>query len=88
MTAASDVVRARVDAETKRQASEILEAMGITLSDAIRMMLVRVVAEKAIPFDVRVPNKTTRRAIAASRRGEGRRSATVDELFADLDDGG
>jgi DNA-damage-inducible protein J len=58
---ADTVVRARIDAATKDQATEALAAMGLSVSDAIRLLLVRVAADKEFPFPVKVPNATTRR---------------------------
>jgi len=84
--AALDTVRARIDADLKRDATAALADMGLTISDAIRLMLVRVAAEKALPFDVRTPNATTRAAIEAADRGELVRFATVDAALADLND--
>lgn len=84
MTAANDVVRARIPKNVKEEASAILEAQGLTVSDAVRMMLVRVVAEKALPFDPLIPNDETIEAIKAARRGELVTAGTVDELLADL----
>lgn len=84
MTAANDVVRARIPKNVKEEASAILEAQGLTVSDAVRMMLVRVVAEKALPFDPLMPNDETIEAIKAARRGELVTAGTVDELLADL----
>lgn len=84
--AALDTVRARIDADLKRDATAALADMGLTISDAIRLMLVRVAAEKALPFDVRIPNPMTRAAIEAADRGELARFATVDAALADLND--
>lgn len=84
--AALDTVRARIDADLKRDATAALADMGLTISDAIRLMLVRVAAEKALPFDVRTPNATTRAAIEAADRGELARFETVDAALADLND--
>jgi DNA-damage-inducible protein J len=84
--AALDTVRARIDADLKRDATAALADMGLTISDAIRLMLVRVAAEKALPFDVRTPNATTRAAIAAADRGELVRFESVDAALADLND--
>ncbi|WP_419319268.1 type II toxin-antitoxin system RelB/DinJ family antitoxin [Caulobacter sp. ErkDOM-E] len=84
--AALDTVRARIDADLKRDATAALADMGLTVSDAIRLMLVRVAAEKALPFDVRTPNATTRAAIAAADRGELVRFESVDAALADLND--
>jgi len=81
---ANAVVRARIDRRTKDEASAILGAAGLTVSDAVRMMLVRTVAEKALPFDPLVPNAKTIRALKAARRGELKKVGKLDELTADL----
>lgn len=86
MAGADAVVRARIDRATKQEATELFQKMGITVSDAIRMMLVQAVAEKALPFDVRVPNAETVAALRDSRNGEVTRVTSVDALFQDLDD--
>jgi DNA-damage-inducible protein J len=79
------VVRARIDAGVKRQAARALEDAGLSLSDAIRMMLTRVAVEKALPFEVRVPNAATARALRNADRGVGlTRSRNARELFAKL----
>jgi DNA-damage-inducible protein J len=78
------VVRARIDAETKQKATETLAAMGLTVSDAIRLMLIRVAADEAMPFPVKVPNAKTRQAMAELDQGKGKRFADADELFKDL----
>lgn len=66
------------------KAVKTLAAMGMSSSDAVRILLVRVAAEKALPFDVKVPNTTTRRAMEAADRGEGKRFGSADALFKDL----
>lgn len=86
MAGADAVVRARIDRATKQEATELFQKMGITVSDAIRMMLVQAVAEKALPFDVKVPNAETVAALHASRNGEVSRVISVDALFEDLGD--
>ena len=68
--ASDSVVRARIDTRTKEEATEALAAMGLSVSDAIRLLLVRVAAEKAFPFPVKVPNATTRRAMVSGVSGE------------------
>ncbi|MCI0744701.1 MAG: type II toxin-antitoxin system RelB/DinJ family antitoxin [Verrucomicrobia subdivision 3 bacterium] len=78
------VVRARIDAETKARATEVLAEMGLTVSDAIRLLLVRVAADKTFPFPVQVPNASTRKAMAELKRGKGKRLESADELFSDL----
>ena len=50
------VVRARIDSDTKARAAEALQAMGLTMSDAIRLLLLRVAEEQRLPFTVQVPN--------------------------------
>ena len=81
---ATTMVHVRVDEKTKRQAAKTLEAMGISVSDAVRMLLVRVAAEKALPFDVRVPNATTVAALRAADKGRGKRARSADALFKEL----
>jgi DNA-damage-inducible protein J len=66
----NSVVRARIDASTKKQAAAALKKIGLTVSDAFRLLLVRVAAEKALPFEPLNPNAETVAAIKAGRRGE------------------
>lgn len=86
MSVADQVVRARVDAEVKEQATEVLDQLGITMSGAIRMLLTQVVANKALPFEFRIPNAVTREAIEASRMGDVSSFGSVDDLLSDLAD--
>ena len=81
---ANAVVRARIDERVKEEAAAILGAAGLTISDAFRMMLVRTVAERALPFDPLVLNEETIEAMKAARRGELGTVGTVDDLLADL----
>lgn len=67
------VVRARIDADTKDRATQALASMGLSVSDAIRLLLVRVAADGAFPFAVKAPNATTRQAMAEWERGKGKR---------------
>lgn len=85
MAGADAVVRARIDHATKREATQLFQQMGITISDAIRMMLVQAVSERALPFEVKAPNSETIAALQASRNGEVTRVTSVDDLFADLE---
>ncbi len=78
------VVRARIDPDTKARATEALSAMGLTVSDAIRLMLIRVADEKRLPFPVQVPNATTRRAMKELDEGKGKRFANAEGLFKDI----
>ena len=67
---ANSVVRARIDEKTKNEAAAVLKAMGLTVSDAFRLMMVRIAREKALPFELLVPNEETIEAMKAARRGE------------------
>jgi DNA-damage-inducible protein J len=78
------VVRARIDAATKRRASAALKAMGLSVSDAIRLLMLRIADEKRLPFDIKVPNAVTRRAMAELDKGKGKRFKSADALFKDL----
>ncbi|WP_442579055.1 type II toxin-antitoxin system RelB/DinJ family antitoxin [Mesorhizobium sp. ASY16-5R] len=78
------VVRARIDADTKERASAALEAMGLSVSDAIRLLMLRIADEQRLPFDVRVPTIETEKAMKQLVRGKGKRSDSADALFDDL----
>jgi DNA-damage-inducible protein J len=78
------IVRARIDEAIKAEASAVLSAMGLTVSDAFRMMMTRIAAEKALPFEPLVPNAETIQAMREARKGGLTRFKTVDALFADL----
>lgn len=78
------VVRARIDGRVKDEAAHVLAKMGLTVSDAIRLMLMRVAAEKALPFPVKVPNAATAAAIEEAREGRLPSFARVEDLMADL----
>lgn len=84
--AAAEVVRARIDADLKKEATAVLNGMGLSVSDAIRLMLVRVVEERTLPFRIGVPNPETRQALLAARRGEVATFGSVEALFDDLND--
>ena len=83
----NSVVRARIDEETKSEAAAVLATMGLSLSDAFRLLLKRVAAEKALPFEPLVPNAETVEAMRAARRGEfttaGKPSSLLAKLNAD-----
>ena len=78
------IVRARIDSDTKARATEALHAMGLSVSDAIRLLLLRVAEEKRLPFALQVPNPTTVKAMAQLEEGKGKRFGSADELFRDL----
>jgi len=79
------VVRARIDSDTKARATEALRAMVLTVSDAIRRLMLRVADEKRLPFTIQVPNRTTVEAMKELADGKGRRFDSVEELFRGLD---
>lgn len=83
-TTADAYVRARIDTNTKERAAEALASMGLSISDAIRMLMFRVADDQRMPFEVKVPNATTRKAMAELDAGKGKRFASVDDLMADL----
>lgn len=77
-------VRARIDSDTKARATEALQAMGLSVSDAIRLLL-RVADEKRLPFAVQVPHPTTVKSMKELDEGKGQRFGNAEELFRDLD---
>ena len=79
-TTADTYVRARIDTNTKERAASALEAMGLSISDAIRLLMLRIADEHRLPFDVKVPNVTTKKAIAELEAGKGE-AVTPDTLF-------
>jgi DNA-damage-inducible protein J len=83
--AAAEVVRARIDADLKREVSAVLAEMGLSVSDAIRLLFVRVAAERALPFDIRVPNAETQEAMRAVEAGKVERFDSVADLMKDLE---
>jgi DNA-damage-inducible protein J len=78
------MVHIRVDEKVKQKAAKTLAEMGMSVSDAVRLLLVRVAAEKALPFEVKVPNPTTVKAMKAVDRRRGKRFKTAGALFKDL----
>jgi DNA-damage-inducible protein J len=91
MTTQTSMLHVRVDGELKAGASAALEAMGLSISDAVRMLLTRIVADQAFPLELKVPNAETRAAMAEAdeiihtRRA---RFATADALFDELEKAG
>ncbi|MEO1168920.1 MAG: type II toxin-antitoxin system RelB/DinJ family antitoxin [Pseudomonadota bacterium] len=81
---AEESVRARIDGETKQAATAALAAMGLSMSDAIRLMLRRIAEEQRLPFDVAVPNTESRTAMAELDSGNGTSLGSADELFDEL----
>lgn len=82
--ASTTMVHVRVDERVKERASATLATMGISVSDAVRMMLVRVADEKALPFEVRVPNSTTVKAMQAADKKKGKRFRSAEAALKNL----
>jgi DNA-damage-inducible protein J len=78
------VVRARIDGRTKKEAAAVLKKIGLTVSDAFRLLLVRVAAEKALPFEPLKPNAETIAAMKAARRGDLVNVGKPDKLLRSL----
>jgi DNA-damage-inducible protein J len=78
------MVHVRVDEKIKEEATATLAAMGMSVSDAVRMMLVRVAAEKALPFEARVPNARTAKAMQAADKKQGKRFRSARAAFEDM----
>lgn len=79
-------VRARIDAATKERAADALGAMGLSISDAIRLLMLRIADERRLPFEVKAPNTITRKAIAELEAGKGKRFTSIDALMDDLNE--
>ena len=79
-----DLVQARIDPATKKKAAAALAAIGLSISDAIRLLMLRIADERRLPFEVKVPNAATREAMAELAAGKGTKFASVDALMADL----
>ena len=82
----NSVVRARIDERIKNEAAAVLGAMGLTVSDAFRLMMVRIAKDKALPFAPLVPNEETIEAMKAVRRGELTSVGSTKELLASLNE--
>jgi DNA-damage-inducible protein J len=83
--AANALVQARIDGAVKEEAAAaVLASMGLTVSDAVRLLLTRVAKEHALPFDPLVPNAETVEAMKEARRGKLTSFENVDELVAEL----
>lgn len=78
------IVRARVNEEIKEEATVVLSEIGLTLSDAFRMLVIRIAREKALPFEPLVPNAKTIEAIKAARRGNLITVSSLDNLLTEL----
>jgi DNA-damage-inducible protein J len=80
------VIRARIDERIKNEAAAVLGAMGLTVSDAFRLLMVRIAKDKALPFEPLVPNAETIEAMKAARRGEVIAASSPEKLVASLNE--
>ncbi len=78
---ANTVVRARIDERVKKEAEAVLASIGLTVSDAFRLMMVRIATERALPFQPLIPNDETIDAMKAARRGELTTAGTPENLL-------
>jgi DNA-damage-inducible protein J len=85
--AANALVQTRIDGAVKEEAAAVLAAMGLTVSDGVRLMLTRVAKDGVLPFDPLVPNATTITAIKEARKMKVPRFDSIDALMADLNAG-
>lgn len=88
MTERSSMLHVRMDNDLKRRATEALSAMGLTASEAVRLLFHRIAVDQAFPLELKVPNAETRSAMAEAQEilNAGKtRFATADEMFADLE---
>ena len=82
--AANQLVQARIDGVIKEEAAAVLAAMGLTISDAVRLLLTRVAHEKALPFEPLIPNAVTIAAMKEARAGNLASFASVEALMTDM----
>jgi DNA-damage-inducible protein J len=82
--AANQLVQARIDGAIKEEAAAVLAAMGLTVSDAVRLLLTKIAHEHALPFDPLIPNDTTIAAMKEARAGKLPRANSITELMTAL----
>jgi DNA-damage-inducible protein J len=82
--AANALVQTRINFKIKQEATTVLESIGLTVSDAVRLMLTRVARDKALPFEPLTPNKKTIAAMRAVRAGK-LETVSLDDMQAMLD---
>jgi DNA-damage-inducible protein J len=86
MTTTGTYVRARIDNLTKQKASSALKAMGLSVSDAIRLLMLRIADERRLPFEVKAPNSTTLNAMKELGNGKGASFNNIKALMDDLNE--
>lgn len=83
-TTKSATARALIDPVVKKEAENILKDLGLSVSNAYELFYRQVIANRGLPFELKVPNEKTMKAIENSRQGKGKKFATEEELFEDL----
>jgi DNA-damage-inducible protein J len=81
---ANAVVRARINEGIKEEATAVLAAIGLTPSDAFRILMTKVAKEKALPFEPLIPNQETIAAMKEARKGKLKSVTSINDLMADL----
>lgn len=81
---ANALIQTRIDPEIKEEATAVLQAIGLTVSDAVRLMLTRVARDKALPFEPLTPKESTIAAMRAARAGDVKGFESVEALMEDL----
>ncbi|MDR0781205.1 MAG: type II toxin-antitoxin system RelB/DinJ family antitoxin [Pseudomonadales bacterium] len=82
--AANPLLQVRVDGKVRDEASAVLAAIGLTVSDAVRLLLKKIAQDKALPFEPLIPNETTIQAMREARAGRVTKAANLDTLLQDL----
>ena len=82
----NDTVRARINNKIKAQATEVLATIGLTPSEAFRLMMTRIAMEKALPFEPHIPNTETLAAMKELTEGKGKQFKSIKSLMDDLNE--
>jgi len=78
-------IQARIDAGSKKQASKILNCLGLSMSAAIALYMRQIILRHGIPFEIEIPNELTAKVLSKSKKGRGlHKTASVDKLFKEL----
>lgn len=78
-------VNARVEPELKTKAENVLHQVGLTAAEAVRLFYKQICLHRGLPFDVKVPNSKTIKAMQDANKGRTHKAKSVDQLFEDLD---
>jgi len=81
---ATTMIHVRLDEKVKERAAKTLSDMGMSVSEAFRILLVRVAAEQALPFEIKVPYRATAKAMEAADRGRGKRYKPAAAQFKEI----